>query len=257
MAQKKALLIDITLCIGCNACQDGCKAENKLAPGEEKRLSPTAYTALSEYNGVFVRQLCRHCDVPTCVSVCPVAAFTKTAEGPVLYDANKCIGCRYCMQACPFKVPRYEWVSTKPRVQKCIFCAPRLAKGLPTACAEACPTGATKFGNRDELLLEASNRINAEPAKYVHKIYGKEDIGGTSVLYLSQVPFEQLGFDVRLGNSPMPMLTLSAMSKIPNVVTVGSVLLAGIWWITNRREEVSQHEASLKQNGHSKNQGDK
>ena len=90
--------------------------------------------------------MCQHCDVPTCVSVCPVGAFTKTAAGPVLYDAEKCIGCRYCMQACPFRVPRYEWKSTRPRVQKCNFCYHRLAQGLQTACAEACPTGATKFG---------------------------------------------------------------------------------------------------------------
>lgn len=254
MVQKKAMLIDITMCIGCNACQDGCKAENKLAGGEEKRLSPTAFTALSEHNGVFVRHMCQHCDVPTCVSVCPVAAFTKTPEGPVLYDANKCIGCRYCMQACPFKVPRYEWASTKPRVQKCIFCAPRLAKGIQPACAEACPTGATKFGFREELLLEATSRINAEPAKYVPKIYGQRDVGGTSILFLSQVPFEQLGFDTRLGDTPMPMLTLSAMSKIPNVVTVGTVMLAGIWWITNRRAEVQHYEASLQQDSTSQTQ---
>ncbi|MBI1753636.1 MAG: 4Fe-4S dicluster domain-containing protein [Acidobacteria bacterium] len=254
MIQKKAMLIDISMCVGCNACQDGCKAENKLAPSEEKRLSPTAYTALSEHNGKFVRHMCQHCDVPTCVSVCPVAAFTKTAEGPVLYDANKCIGCRYCMQACPFKVPRYEWASTKPRVQKCIFCAPRITKGLQPACAEACPTGATKFGDRDELILEASNRMQAEPGKYVAKIYGQKDVGGTSILFISPVPFEELGFDTRLGDTPMPLLTLSAMSKIPNVVSMGGVMLAGIWWITNRRAEVQHYEASLKHDATSKTQ---
>jgi len=243
MVQKRALLIDISLCVGCNACQEGCKAENKLAPGEEKTLSPTAYTALSEHKGVFVRHLCQHCDSPTCVSVCPVAAFTKLPDGPVIYDANKCIGCRYCMQACPFRVPRYEWASTKPRVQKCIFCAPRLAKGLQTACAEACPTGATKFGDREDLLREAMERIFTKPTELVHKIYGREEVGGTSVFYISPVPFEQLGFDTQLGSTPMPLLTLSALSKVPNVVGVGSTMLAGIWWITNRRSEVQQHEA--------------
>jgi formate dehydrogenase iron-sulfur subunit len=157
------------------------------------------------------------------------------------------------MQACPFHVPRYEWKSTKPRVQKCIFCAPRLARGLQTACAEACPTGATKFGDRDDLLREASERINAKPAGYTHKIYGKEEVGGTSVFYISPVPFEQLGFDTQLGKTPMPLLTMSALSKVPNVVSVGSVMLAGIWWITKRRSEVQQHEASQRQD--SKNNG--
>jgi formate dehydrogenase iron-sulfur subunit len=242
MASRKALLIDISLCVGCNACQDACKSENKLAAGEEKSLSPTAYTALSEHGGVFVRQLCQHCEVPTCASVCPVGAFTKLAEGPVIYDANKCIGCRYCMQACPFHIPRYEWKSTQPRIQKCIFCAPRVTRGLPTACAEACPTGATKFGDRDDLLREASERIGANPAGYVAKIYGQKDVGGTCVFYVSPVPFEDLGFDTRLGESPMPLLTRSALSKVPDVVGVGSVVLAGIWWITNRRNEVREHD---------------
>jgi formate dehydrogenase iron-sulfur subunit len=252
MAQKKALLLDISICIGCNACQDGCKAENKLPDGAEKLLSPTAFTALNEYDGKFVRRLCQHCEVPTCVSVCPVGAFTKTPEGPVTYDAEKCIGCRYCMQACPFRVPRYEWKSTRPRVRKCNFCASRLSRGLPTACAEACPTGATKFGNRDDLLVEAARRISAKPGQYVPKIYGQDTVGGTSVLYLSPVPFEQLGFDTHLAQSPMPLLTARAMDKVPNVVAVGGVLLAGIWWITNRREEVQRNEGPSAQGRTSK-----
>ena len=246
MAQTKALLIDISMCIGCNACQDGCKAANNLPEGAEQRLSPTAFTALEQHGERFVRRLCQHCQVPTCVSVCPVGAFKKTEDGPVLYDAEKCIGCRYCMQACPFRVPRYEWKSTRPRVQKCIFCYSRLAKGMQTACAEACPTGATKFGFRDDLIAEAYKRMNADPGKYIPKIFGKEDVGGTSVLYLSPVPFEQMGFDVKLGKEPMPLLTMNAMEKIPNVVTVGGVMLAGIWWITNRRDEVNKHEGPQK-----------
>lgn len=247
---KKALLIDITMCVGCNSCQDACKAEYNLAPGAEKALSLTAYTALSEYDGVFVRRMCQHCEEPTCVSVCPVGALTKSPEGPVLYDGHKCIGCRYCMQACPFHVPRYEWRSTRPGIRKCIFCAPRLAKGLPTACAEACPTGATKFGDREDLLAEAASRMAAEPGKYVPKIYGKQDVGGTSILYLSQIPFEKLGFDTRLGTSPMPLLTHTAMSKIPSVVGVGGILLAGIWWITGRRDEVARAEGRRPENEH-------
>ncbi len=242
MVPRKALLIDITLCIGCNGCQDACKAENKL-PGEaEKTLSATAYTALSTYGEVYVRRLCQHCESPTCVSVCPVGAFTKTAEGPVLYDERKCIGCRYCMQACPFQVPRYEWTSNFPRVQKCRFCAERLKAGKQTACAEICPTGATKFGDRDELLKEAYERIKAEPDKYVHHVYGEREAGGTSVLYLTSVPFEKLGFNTAISEQPLPELTWNVLSKLPSVVAVGGVLLGGIYWITSRREEVQQAE---------------
>ncbi|MBI3585940.1 MAG: 4Fe-4S dicluster domain-containing protein [Ignavibacteriales bacterium] len=245
MNTKKAMLIDITLCIGCNSCQDACKKANNLAEGGEKKLSPSAYTALEEHDGVFVRRMCQHCEEPTCASVCPVGAFTKTPEGPVLYDENKCIGCRYCMQACPFQVPRYEWSSTYPRVQKCIFCHGRITQGLQPACAEACPTGATKFGNRDDLIREALERIKTEPTKYVNRIYGQHEVGGTSILYITNVPFEQLGFKTELQATALPTLTWNALSKIPGVVTVGGVFLYGIWWITNRRTEVQRFERKL------------
>ncbi len=244
MIPRKAMLVDITLCAGCNACQDACKVENRLKEGAEATLSATAYTALEDHDGTTVRRMCQHCDHPTCVSVCPVGAFTKTDLGPVLYDESKCIGCRYCMQACPFQVPRYEWTSTNPRVQKCRFCYERIKEGRQPACAEACPTGATKFGTRDELIAEAHARIQAEPDKYVHRVYGQEEVGGTSILYLSSVPFEQLGFKTQLEKTPLPDLTWNALSKIPTVVTVGSVFLCGIYWITSRREEVERAEGN-------------
>jgi len=249
--QKKAMLIDITMCVGCNECQKACKVQNKLSDVEEKKLSPTAYTALTEYEGgVFVRRQCQHCEDPTCVSVCPVGAFTKTPEGPVVYDVEKCIGCRYCMQSCPFQVPRYDWESLNPRIYKCILCADLVKQGMPTACSEACPTGATKFGNRDELIAEAYERMKAEPGKYVDRIYGQKEVGGTSVLYLSGVPFEQLGFKTTLQQTPLPALTWNVLSKIPNVVAIGGTFLYGIWWITNRRDEVKQYEERMKNNGH-------
>jgi formate dehydrogenase iron-sulfur subunit len=244
MIPRKAMLIDITQCAGCNACQDACKAQNKLKEGAETALSSTAYTALEDHNGTTVRRMCQHCEHPTCVSVCPVGAFTKTEIGPVLYDESKCIGCRYCMQACPFQVPRYEWTSNYPRVQKCRFCYDRIKEGLQPACAEACPTGATKFGNRDELIAEAHARISAEPTKYVNRVYGQKEVGGTSILYISSVPFEQLGFKTQLETTPLPDLTWNALSKIPTVVSVGSVFLYGIYWITSRREEVERAEGN-------------
>ena len=245
MITKKAILFDITLCVGCNTCQETCKKQNHLPEGEEKNLSATAYTALNEYNGVYVRRMCQHCLEPTCASVCPVGAFTKTPEGPVLYDESKCIGCRYCMQACPFQVPRYQWDSTNPKVEKCRFCTERIRNGLQTACAEACPTGATKFGNRNDLIREALDRIKTEPEKYIDRIYGLEEVGGTSILYISNVPFEDLGFKTQLQKSALPTLTWNALSNIPSIVSVGGVLLYGIWWITNRRSEVNKLENKL------------
>jgi formate dehydrogenase iron-sulfur subunit len=204
--------------------------------------------------GRFVRQLCMHCEQPTCASVCPVGALTKTSAGPVVYDESKCMGCRYCMQACPFNVPRYEWDSAAPRVRKCTLCADRVAEGLPTACATVCPTGATKFGDRDALAQEARARIRDNPGKYIDHIYGFEEVGGTSVLILSDVPMEALGYPVKLDTKPLPLLTWNVLQKIPNLVTVGGVLMGGIWWITNRRNEVRRAERAAERRAESDRQ---
>lgn len=245
---RKALLFDATLCIGCGLCRDACKETNGLPEGEDTELNANAYTVVRTYNDeLYYRRLCMHCLNPTCVSVCPVGAFTKTAEGPVLYEESKCIGCRYCMQACPFQVPTYTWDQVAPRVRKCIFCHHRLEQGLQTACAEICPTGATIFGDRDELIAEARSRIAQNPEGYVDHIYGLEEAGGTSVLMLSSVPFASLGFPTNLPKEPLPMLTWNALSKIPDIVAVGGTALYGLWWIINRRDEVGRLHAKLQE----------
>jgi len=156
------------------------------------------------------------------------------------------MGCRYCMMACPFGIPRYEWKLVLPKVKKCTMCAPRQAKGLQPACTEACPVQASIFGERNELLREAENRLRQNPADYVQHIYGKDEVGGTSVLYLSAVPFEALGFPANVPHDPLPMYTYRVLSEIPNVVAVGTVLLGGIWWITKRRAEVAYAEGEEK-----------
>lgn len=190
-----------------------------------------------------------HCQDPTCASVCPVGALKKTPNGPVVYEPEICLGCRYCIQACPFGVPRYEWSSLAPRVRKCTFCADRLAAGKINACAEACPTGATQAGEREELLKEARARLAAEPEKYVQKIYGEHDAGGTSVLMLSSVPFTQLGLPDNLPAEPLPLLTFRVLSKIPTLAGAGSCVLAGLWWLTNRKAEVAKAEGRAPRKG--------
>jgi formate dehydrogenase iron-sulfur subunit len=239
--KKPAMLIDLTRCIGCEACVWACKETNGL-PREDgvTRLSETTWSALERHRGISVRRQCMHCLDPACASVCPVGALHKTAEGPVVYDADRCIGCRYCMVGCPFGVPKYEWSSNLPTVKKCQFCFQRQAEGLRPACAEACPTGATLFGDRDELLAEAQRRLAAEPRRYVQRIYGQHEAGGTSMLYLSSVPFEELGFKTKLAEEAYPGLSWQVLSKLPNVVTVGGALLAGIWWITGRKDTLEQ-----------------
>ncbi|OGQ49620.1 MAG: hypothetical protein A3I09_00435 [Deltaproteobacteria bacterium RIFCSPLOWO2_02_FULL_47_10] len=240
--KQKGLLIDFTKCIGCGACMEACADQNSLpAPTPEMTdLSADNYTIVKKHKEMFYRRQCMHCNDPVCASVCPVAAFTKHKNGAVTYDASKCMGCRYCMEACPFKVPTYEWDKPIPVVRKCILCFDRIESGGRTACAWVCPTGATKFGERDSLIEIAEYRIENDPGKYVHHIYGLEDAGGTSVLMLSSIPFEELGFPVSLGKKSLPELTGRVLRIIPNIAVTGGLLLGGIWWIINRRIELEK-----------------
>jgi formate dehydrogenase iron-sulfur subunit len=232
------LLFDSTLCIGCGACAAACKEENKLPGDVESRLTAYTWTVVAGQEGSYVRRLCMHCLDPTCVSVCPIGALQRSPEGAVVYDAARCIGCRYCMMACPFDVPKYQWDSVVPIVGKCVLCHDRLASGRPPACAEACPTGATLFGERPALLTEAATRMSAEPGRYVPHVYGTDEAGGTAVLLLSGVPFEQLGYKMNVPPRPLPMLTWEVLSKVPDFVGVAAACLFGVHWITHRREEV-------------------
>lgn len=237
---KGAILFDSTLCIGCEACAAACKEKNNLPATVDPKLTAYTWTIVEQRNTAFIRRMCMHCESPTCASVCPVEAFRKEPNGPVLYDASRCIGCRYCIMACPFGVPKYQWDRTVPIVQKCTMCPDRIAAGKAPACAAVCPTGATMFGDRDELIREARTRIWASPKNYVPRIYGVEEVGGTSVLMLSSVPFAGLGLRTDLPLAPLPMLTWRVLSKIPDFVVVGGALLYGIWWITNRRTKVQE-----------------
>jgi formate dehydrogenase iron-sulfur subunit len=249
--KQKALLFDSTRCIGCGACYNACKEKNKLPQTAvnflRDDLSADTYTVVNRRNNRYVRRMCMNCEEPTCVSVCPVGALAKSPEGPVSYDASKCMGCRYCMQACPFNIPQYEWDNPiTPRVRKCDMCGDRVAAGLQTACATVCPTGATKFGDREELIAEARTRIRNNPGRYVDHVYGVNEVGGTSVLLLSDVPFDTLGYRTDLLLEPLPQLTWNVLHKLPKIVGVGGVLMSGIWWITKRREEVQRAEREEK-----------
>lgn len=243
---SKALLYDATLCIGCKQCEQACAEQNKLpyndAVAAEEFQSDHKFTVVLTKGEKFMRKLCMNCADPACASVCPVAALRKTPEGPVIYEESRCMGCRYCMVACPFGVPKYEWSKLLPRVQKCTMCADRVTAGKPTACAEICPTGATKFGERDELVEEAQKRIRDNPSAYVNHIYGVNEVGGTSVLMLSSVDFNQFGYRTDMTRDPLPMFTYRVLSRIPDFVPLGGIMLGGVWWITHRRADVAALE---------------
>jgi len=244
--EPNALLIDISMCVGCRDCMEACRERQGFTgdPFDQEVLSATNYTQIDEVGEHFVRRMCMHCVTPSCVSVCPVAALQKTASGPVIYDATRCIGCRYCMQACPFSVPRYEWDKAVPAVAKCDGCYDRIARGEINACAAACQFGATISGPRSAMLAEAHLRLREYPDEYYPHVYGEHEVGGTSMLFISPVSFDELGFKTGLGNAPLPALTMEALERVPGIVTVGGALLMAVWWITQRRDEVARAEAS-------------
>jgi formate dehydrogenase iron-sulfur subunit len=253
----KAILTDITMCIGCRECVIACKKVNGLERELPRRwvledgLSARNWTSVVERPDGFVRKQCRHCLQPACASVCPVAALEKQSSGAVTYDSNRCMGCRYCMMACPYGIPRYDWESRVPTVRKCILCNQRVLKGEEPGCTGACPTGATIFGERQDMLDEARSRIEAEPQKYLPKIWGEKEVGGTGVLYISNIDLDFLTYGQKLSDEPMPQLTAPAMEAVPYAFIGMGVFMTGLNWIIKRRikaEEASRgHSPSKKE----------
>jgi formate dehydrogenase iron-sulfur subunit len=286
----RSTLIDITNCIGCRACQVACKQWNEQ-DGEDTELEPglgfqnpavlsaKTYTLIAFHEFLNpeapggletanVMQRCLHCLEPACVSACPTTALYRRADGPVSYEEDKCIGCRYCVLACPWDVPTSEWNTRTPKISKCTHCADRAPQPVPVAfngkaladgvgkrfmesiqtpaCVKACPADALRYGTRDEMLAIAHKRIADRPDKYVDHVYGEKELGGTSVLYLSKVPFEKLGFTT-FGEKPFPAFTRSALGAVPPaVMAVGALLGASYAFFRKRIQAVADGSAAAK-----------
>ncbi|MCX5759388.1 MAG: 4Fe-4S dicluster domain-containing protein [Candidatus Hydrogenedentes bacterium] len=221
------MLVDTTECIGCRKCEFACAGANHLSdkPLEafedtkvfdaKRRMTADAYTVVNRYadathpdKPTFIKVNCMHCLQPACASACIVGALRKQDNGAVTYDAGKCLGCRYCMIACPFQVPAYEYNNAlTPVVSKCSFCYARVtAENKPPACVEICPPDALMFGERTKLLQLAHDKIASDPERYLPHVYGETELGGTSWLYLAGRPFEDLGFR-EFPAKPVPELT--------------------------------------------------
>lgn len=258
---SKGVLFDSVRCIGCRRCEEACNKVNELpepktsfkelAVLDEKRRTDAAhFTVVNSYDvparktgPVFRKIQCNHCLEPACASACFVNAFKKTETGAVVYDASVCVGCRYCMIACPFEIPAYEYDEPlTPRVRKCTMCHPRVVDGLLPGCVEACPSEALTFGKRDDLLKIARERFRKFPDRYVDHIYGEREMGGTSWLQISGVPFSQIGMREDLGTKPAPEFTAGALGAVPIVVGLWPVLLTGVYAMNKRKEKIAAQE---------------
>jgi formate dehydrogenase iron-sulfur subunit len=285
---KMATLIDTTKCVGCRSCQVTCKQWNDLKgvktelPGaglglqSPRTLNADTYVVLTYaeiadaaapggLRYVSTKRQCMHCEDPACASACPVTALHKTASGAVTYDADKCLGCRYCMWACPWGVPTAEWSSLAPKIRKCTHCDDRLHQAAPAerngkayddadrdrfaagqnvpACVKQCPPNALKYGRREDLLKEARERIAKSPGKYVNHVYGEHEAGGTGMLYLSAVPFEQIGLPA-VGMEPYPKPSEVALGAVPAAVIGVGAALGGVYVLGERRAAVATAEAA-------------
>lgn len=242
-----AMLTDLRLCVGCRKCEWACGEANSLPPcgdledttvfAQHRRTSASNLTVVNEHrvgeggNPVYAKTQCMHCVDPACASACPVRALTKSPEGPVVYDESLCIGCRYCMVACPFNIPAYSYGEPlEPKVQKCSMCYDRVSKtGKLPACASVCPQEAITFGPRADLIALAHERIRTHPGQYVDHVYGEHEVGGTNWLYISPVPFEALGFPDLQHETAVPARTTGFLSIVPLVHAIWPMLLMGVY----------------------------
>lgn len=260
------VLVDLTRCVGCRSCEAACNKEQGLPPpdkpfndysvfdeihhGQKRRTDEAHYTVVNRYDvpgldhPLFRKLQCNHCNEPACLTSCFVNAYTKTPEGAVIYNADVCVGCRTCMVACPFYVPTFKYSSAfKPRIMKCIFCYDtRLKNGRPPACVEACPQEALTFGKRSELLRIGRQRIRENSGKYVNHIYGEHEVGGTAWMYLSSVPFDQVGMDTHLPKEPILNYVKDFLGVVPMVLAIWPALFAGFHLLATRKEGGHGHE---------------
>ena len=253
------ILVDTTRCTGCRGCQAACKQWN-LLPAVETSFSTTMTNppALSantynhveffevehegKFNWIFVHKRCMHCSDPACVSVCPVAALHKRDNGPVVWDADKCFGCRYCQNACPWDIPKFEWDEAWPEIKKCTLCWNRLEDGMQPACTKTCPPGALKFGDRDDLLNEGRQRVadlKAEGYSDAY-LYGENELGGLHVMYVLDDSPAVYG----LPESPQVATKNLVGNWLSAIATAGVIAAIPFWWLFKRKESMAAEDNS-------------
>ncbi|MDR1925026.1 MAG: 4Fe-4S dicluster domain-containing protein [Planctomycetaceae bacterium] len=271
---SKAVLVNLTKCIGCGGCTVACKMYNDNqwvdgkfpSCGENAQLADENWTVIKKFKlhkddgsavWRFVKHQCFHCQSPACVSACFARALQKTDEGAVVYYSANCVGCRYCMLACPFQIPKYEWAKPIPVITKCVMCFARIKEGKSPACVSVCPEQVMKFGERDELLNEAKKIIHNSPHLIDH-IYGEHEVGGTSWIYISDVPFEKIGFRTNVTKKTIPSYTETYTHCTPIFGVIWATVLTLLYFFTKRRNNLkAQNTNNTTEPNHDKNRPEK
>jgi formate dehydrogenase iron-sulfur subunit len=250
------ILYDSTRCVGCQTCETACAQAHNLpepdpedfpVPGTIRKTNENRRTVINAYEHeelgeIYVKNQCMHCNQPACTAACLTRAMFKTDEGPVIWRDEKCMGCRYCMVSCPFEIPRFQYHSANPDIVKCNMCYERLKEGELPACVENCPAEALTFGPRRELIREARRRISENPEMYYDDIYGENEAGGTGFLYLSPVPFEQIGLNTNIQTKSYPELTKGFLYSVPSIFILWPAMLLGIHNATKNNKNTKDHE---------------
>ncbi len=253
---EKAILYDSSKCTACRGCQVACKSWNEHEAEETtsqgsyenpEELSPETWVKMrfieTERNGkfawLFARRACMHCTDASCSIVCPTGAILKTDEGFVHIDQEWCIGCGNCVQACPFDVPHKDHHHTGTAM-KCTGCTStglnRQDAGMAPACVTTCPTGALKFGNRDELIEEANQRVADLKARGMSNanLYGKDELGGLHVMYILDDTVEAYG----LPEDPQVASSTVIPKWLTGVATAGVIAALPLWFVFKRKQEL-------------------
>ena len=247
------ILYDSTLCGGCQGCEIACAdqygfpyPEDEPSPGVIRKTSESRRVSINSFKTsqgeLYMRSACNHCNEPACASACLTKAMLKTDEGPVIWREEKCMGCRSCMIACPFDVPKFEYNSPNPKINKCRMCFELIQEGAMPVCVENCPAEALIFGKRRDLIEIAKTRIYNEPEKYYHAIYGEHEVGGTGVMYLASVPFEELGLRTDLGTVAYPEYNKTFLYSVPAVLILWPAFLLGLHSASKQRKLDKQNE---------------